>query len=194
MKLHEAIAVTYAAVGQDLTDAALQIITTDLRAYPLPAVFAALQRCRRELKRIALVDILDRIPGGHPGAEEAWSIVSKALTDEKVTVVWTDEISQAFGVALGLNDDPIAARMAFKEVYTKLIAEARDQRKPVVWRASLGHDPHGREPVLLESIEKGRLTSEHIAELLPYRDSPHPRVAALIAGAGVSLPVPKAAA
>ncbi len=180
MKLYEALTATFAAVGQDMSDVAIALISRDLAQYPLKDVFAALSRCRKELRRIALADILDRIPGGHPGPEEAWGIVAKALADERVSIVWTDEISAAFVAALNLQDDPVAARMAFKETYARLVAESRDQSKPIVWRASLGHDPHGREAVLIEAAEKGRLTAHYVAKLLPYRDAPHPRILALI--------------
>ena len=129
MKLHEAVTVTFAAVGQEMSDAAIALIARDLAEYPLPGVFASLARCRKELRRITLADILERIPGGHPGPEEAWGVIARALSDERVTVVWTDEMRQAFGAALNLSDDPIAARMAFKEVYVRLVNEARAERK-----------------------------------------------------------------
>jgi hypothetical protein len=180
MKLNEAVAATYAAVGQEMSDLALEIICRDLKAYPVADVGVALSRCRKELKRIALVDILDRIPNGHPGPEEAWGIVAKAMSDERVSIVWTDQISEAFGSALNLQDDPVAARMAFKEVYTKLVSQARDEGKPIVWRASLGHDPYGRESVLLEAMEKGRLKSDYVQKLLPHRELPNPSIQALL--------------
>lgn len=180
MKLHEALAATFSVVGQEMTDAGLAIIARDLKGYPLPAVFAALSRCRKELRRISLIDILDRIPGGHPGAEEAWSIVARTLNDEGVTVVWTNEMAQAFGRARDLCEDPVAARVAFKEVYARLVAESRDQGNPITWLPSLGHDAHGREAPLLEAAEKGRLTAKHVAGLLPYREEPHPRIVALL--------------
>lgn len=182
MKLHEAVAATYAAVGQELSDLALTAICMDLKGYPGQALGVALGRCRKELRKITLVDIIDRIPGGLPGPEEAWAMVAPSLNDERVTIVWTDEMSAAFGVALGLQDDPVAARMAFKETYSRLRSEARDKGIPVIWRASLGSDPSGREGPLLDAAEKGRLPAAHIQTLLPHLEPAHPRVAALLAG------------
>lgn len=170
MKLHEALAATFAAIGQDISDVALALIARDLAPYPLADVFKSLSRCRKELRRIALVDILDRLPGGHPGPEEAWAIVSRALTDERISVVWTEEICQAFFAAQNLSDDPVAARMAFKEAYAGLVANSREERNPIVWKASLGHDPQGREPVLMEAVEKGRLSAQHVAGLIPHNE------------------------
>lgn len=114
-------------------------------------------------------DVIGKIQqnDGHLGAEAAWALVSKAIADEDATVVWTDPIKDAFFIALPLADDPIAARMAFKESYTKAVAMAREAAVPITWIASLGHDPAGREPVLLEAVRQGRLTAEHIKALLP---------------------------
>ena len=182
MNLREAVVLTYAAVGQEMTDAALAMVIRDLESYPPEGVAAALSRCRRELRRISLADILERIPGGHPGPEEAWGIVARCLNDERVTVVWTDEIAQAFGAALGLQDDQVAARMAFKETYSRIVAEARDARKPIVWRASLGHDPAGREGPLLHAAELGRLPAAHVAKLLPHLAEPGGSLQKLLAG------------
>ena len=183
MKLQEAVAATYAAVGQEISDLTLYAVCNDLKGYPTQGIGAALQRCRKELRRISLVDILDRIPGGLPGPEEAWAIVAPSLNNENITVVWTDEISQAFGVALGLPDDPVAARMAFKETYAKLRSEARDAAKPVTWRVSLGHDRNGRSGPLLEAVAKGRIPIIHAQSLLPLSQPPSERVATLIQGA-----------
>ena len=61
MQLHEAIAVTYALMGQDLTDAALEVACHDLKDYPPKLVLTALERCRKECKRISLADIITRM-------------------------------------------------------------------------------------------------------------------------------------
>ena len=61
MNLHEAIAITYALMGQSLSDAALEVACNDLKGYPIPLVGAALERCRKECKHIALAEIIARI-------------------------------------------------------------------------------------------------------------------------------------
>lgn len=172
MNLTEHVAATYAAIGQEISDVGLAVVVADLKAYQLPAVVQALARCRGELRRIALSDILDRIPGGHPGPEEAWAMVARCLNDERVTVVWTDEMAAAFGVALNLQDDEVAARMAFKEAYARLVAEARSAGKPVRWTPSLGWDHGARAGVLEEAVRLGRLSAEHVAGLLPAPPKP----------------------
>lgn len=117
----------------------------------------------------AISELLDamRTMDGRPNAEEAWAMVAKSLNDEGVTIVWTEEMASAFGVALGLQDDRIAARMAFKEAYESAVQDARKQAKPAHWMPSLGHDPSGREGPLIEAAKKGRLTLAHIRALLP---------------------------
>lgn len=88
---------------------------------------------------------------------------------EAQSVVWTDEMAAAFNVALPLLEEgqQVAARMAFKEAYIAEVAKARDQRKAPNWQVSLGHDIHGREPVLRQAVELKRIASEYAAELIP---------------------------
>ena len=67
MNLLEAVAVTFAVVGQEVSDLGLKAIVAELQSYPPEAVQESLRRCRKELRKITLADILDRIPSGHPG-------------------------------------------------------------------------------------------------------------------------------
>lgn len=75
----------------------------------------------------------------------AWS---KALEseDERLTIIWTDEASESFGIAkpaLDANDKFTAGR-AFKDHYAKLIEKAKlEQRMPNYW-TSLGDDANHR--------------------------------------------------
>lgn len=169
-KLLQAIAVTAELTGTELSSTAATVMAADLAQYPEHQVLSALTKCRKELRgRMAIADVLSRIDDGRPGAEEAWAMIPK---DESTSVVWTREMAEAFGVACPLIDsgDVIQARMAFIEVYKRKCQEARDNSEPVKWEPSLGHDKAGRESVLLEAAEKGRLTVQHVAGLLPYRD------------------------
>ena len=168
MKVLEHLAATAAAMGQELSDAALEIMARDLAAYPAKSVIEALARCRRELRRLALADVLDRLPGGHPGPEEAWSICARCLNDEALTVVWTQEMASSFGVALGLQGDVIAARMAFREAYTAILARARLEGRMPIWTVSPGTDKSGRELAILDALEKGRISVDYARATLPY--------------------------
>ena len=162
------LAVTAEVLGTEWSECAAEVVAEELRRYPLATVKTALARCRCELRgRLTLHDILDRLPGGHPGAEEAWGMVAKSLTDEAVTVVRTEEMRQAFAAAWNLKDDPIAARLAFKETYTRCVNESRAHRQPIRWSVSLGTDASGRVPVLSEAVKAGYLTAEKAARYLP---------------------------
>lgn len=151
MTLLEAVKVTYEVIGQDITDVALRTIVAELESYGTEAVHAALARCRRELRKLTLSEILDRLPHGHPGPEEAWAIIGPSLDNEALSLAWTDQMAEAFGTTRHLADDLVAARMAFKEVYARLVAEARALGQAPVWRASLGWDPSGREAAQQEA-------------------------------------------
>jgi hypothetical protein len=174
--LLEAVAVTAELCGRVFSEPAARVFVDDLSAYPEHQVMGALARCRKEVRGVMTVaDVVSRLDDGRPGAEEAWASIPKTEND---TAVWTTEASQAFGVAVGLLDagDAVAARMAFKETYLRLVAQARDAGKPVEWHISLGHDPRGREGVVLQAVEKGRITLERARDVVPALPAPDQRV------------------
>jgi len=154
--------------GRDMsqTPEVLDVYLRELSAYPAPAVSEALRRCMRECRTFpALSEILARMDDGRPGAEEAWAMLPKG---EGASVVWTDEMARASAIASPISADPIAARMAFREAYVRLLAEARAQRRPACWRVSLGHDPIDRERALRDAVDKRRLTPTQAREYLPH--------------------------
>jgi hypothetical protein len=165
--LIDALAVTAELTGTEFSKAAVKVMATDLAAYPLTQVLGALTRCRRELKsRLTIAAIIERLDDGRPGPNEAWAMIPQ---DESGSVVWTEEMAEAFGVAAPLLHEGqiIAARSAFIEAYQARVAIARNERRFPKWSPSLGHDPAGRETALLAAIEKGRLTHERVRGVLP---------------------------
>lgn len=165
----EALGVTAELTGTDITTAALRVMEQDLDAYPEEAVLQALSRCRKELSgRLTLAAIIQRVQelDGRPGPEEAWGMIPK---DESGSVIWTDEMAQAFGNCYQLLDDGdhIAARMAFVESYRTLVRQAREFKNPVKWTPSFGHDPSLREGAILKAVELGRLPVQRACALLP---------------------------
>jgi hypothetical protein len=124
----EALAVTAELTNTPITPAAAKVMAGDLAGYPPHQVLGALARCRKELKgRMSVADVISRLDDGRPDAQEAWAMLP---FDEDVTVVWTEEMSGAWGVALPLlmENDRIAARMAFLESYRTRVQRARDAR------------------------------------------------------------------
>lgn len=123
--------------------------------------------------------------GGHPTANEAWALVL-ASHDEAETVVWTEQIAEAAGIAQPVLDagDEVGARMAFRDAYDRILRERPDAPK---WFASLGTD-HGRRTAAIEkAIRAGLLTQSHAAGLLPAPKDPGPIGAALFDGKPLQL-------
>lgn len=106
-----------------------------------------------------------------PGADEAWSIALGAA-DEAKTIVWTDEVAQAWQAARVVLDggDKVGARMAFRDTYERLVAEARKAGKPVTWSASLGQNPAERDEALMLAHAAGLLPAPEKLVQLPAPD------------------------
>jgi hypothetical protein len=110
---------------------------------------------------------------GRPGAEEAWAI---ALTsrDEADTVVWTAECAEAFGLCqpvLSMGDE-VGARMAFKEAYTRIVAQARAERRPAQWLTSAGWDVGRRTAAISKAVRAGLLPAPVVGLLAAPDDGP----------------------
>ena len=191
-ELLQAVAVTAELCGRTFSEGAARMFVEDLARFPEPAVLQALTRCRREVKGILTVqDVVSRLDDGRPGPEEAWA---QMPFDEAQSVVWTAEMAHAFGVALPLLEegDKVAARMAFKEAYTRLVSRARDDGLAVSWTPSLGYDKNGRDAVLKEAVAKGRLTYDHAQSIAPSLPPPNSQIVGLIGAAMAErLPAPK---
>jgi len=157
-------------IGRDLSADALEIFVSELLPYGEAAALAAIERTRREVShRFTIADVLDRMPNGHPGAEEAWATVSKGLNDEDETLVMTEPMRVAFSAALNLQSDEIAARQAFKEVYQREVAQARARRDLFPrFSVSLGHDAQRREVKIKEAVIAGKLAAERAAPMIGY--------------------------
>lgn len=115
----------------------------------------------------------DAANDGRPEANEAWAIALRGR-DERDTVVWTQEIAQAFGIAAPVLEkgDDTGARMAFKAAYERLVEKARADGRPVQWLASLGHDAAQREVVVADAVRIGRLQLEHAKAIVPALAAP----------------------
>lgn len=172
VELIQAVAVTAELCGRVFSEPAAAMFVADLEGFDERSVIKALSRCRKEVRGVlTVVDVINRLDDGRPGAEEAWAQVP--MTDLQ-SVVWTEEMAEAFGIATPLieDGDMVAARMAFKEAYLRLLAKARDERKPVKWTPSLGEDKSGAAQVLTQAVAAGRLSYEHAQEVMPSLPAP----------------------
>jgi hypothetical protein len=159
---------TAEVMGTQLQPAALMLMAEDLSEYQLPDVLAAIKRCRRELSgRLTLAAIIERVQAadGMPGADEAWALMSRPESD---TVVITEQMGEAMQVARPLlNDgDKVGARMAFKDAYARIVADAREKKIQPKWFVSLGHDKEGRPHPIAEAVRTGKLSLDHSLCLL----------------------------
>lgn len=173
-KLIMAIAATAELCGKVYSPAAARMLAHDLDGYDETGVMAALTRCRKELdgKPFNVAAVIARIDDGHPGIEEAWAMMPMAETQ---SVVWTQEMADAFGLARPLleSGDRIGARMTFKEAYQKAVVLARDAKRPAKFLPSLGSDVAGRESVIRDAIDRGRLTVSHARAFVPQLETEH---------------------
>ena len=167
-RIIQELAVTAELCGTEMSAAAAQVICAELECYPEDAVLGALSMLRREHQgRLTLASIISRLDDGRPGAEEAWALFPK---NEMDSAAMTLEMQEAIAVASPLleDGDNIAARMAFKETYERMVSKSRADRVPVRWSVSLGFDKQGREPAISEAVRKQRITIDHAIKLLPF--------------------------
>lgn len=166
------------AGGQPLSGTAKAMYFRVLGEHDIDAVRKALDAHAKDAQRgrffptpADLVAQLHDHDDGRPGPEEAWAMAISA-SDERETVVWTDEMAAAWATASSILEarDEVGARMAFKEAYNRHIGEARNQRKPVQWIASLGHDESRRRLALDAAVNCGRLGAPDVSLLLPPPD------------------------
>ena len=187
------LATTFWIVGNaDMHMGVKEAIIQQLESYPEAAVAKALLKCQRECKhRLSLADIISRIDDGRPSPNEAWGMIPKC---ESQSGVWTTDMANAMHSVWSLMDNQIAARMAFLESYKKQLDMARDERQPVKWIFSPGHDKGSREPVLMEGYKSGKLNAKQVKAQLPAwnpEDTPRlsdgkaeKQLAAIVAGTG----------
>ncbi|MBC7621826.1 MAG: hypothetical protein H7232_00385 [Aeromicrobium sp.] len=115
---------------------------------------------------------------GRPGPEEAWAIALTTV-DEADTVVWTQEIAQAFGICRPVleSSGAISARKSFLEAYARLVTASRAACQPAQWSVSLGWDTARRSVVLAKAMTAGLLAAPTVAASLPAPDG-EPRLSA----------------
>lgn len=166
-QLIEELKATAELYNKQLSATAALMLLGDLKNFKREQISKALAKCRAEIRTFpTMADILVRLDDGRPGPEEAWAMIPQ---DEEASVVWTEEMREAYGIArpLLLDDDPIAARMAFKESYTRLVADARRSNYRVSWNVSLGHSESGRAIALKIAVERGYIAIEHAKAIVP---------------------------
>lgn len=159
--LMDMLEITLESTATELSKPTARLWIRELERYPAAKVEQALLACCMQLKgRVTLAAIIERIDDGRPSADEAWSILAPLLRDERATVLWTEEMREAYGVAARF-EDRVGARLAFKDKYHDLVEEARLRHEPVAWSACLGWDLAQRYEAVREGVKQGRLSIEY---------------------------------
>lgn len=183
--LMQQLAATAELLGQKISPVAVEMMSADLDAYPMAVLGAALKRVRTEhVGALTIKAILDRIDAvmGRPGANEAWATALTAL-DERNTIVWTEEMAQAWELArpLAVGGDEIGARMAFKDAYERLVRTAREERRLPAVTISEGWDGQLRSVAVEKAVKLGYMPASAAVAYLPA-PAPAFNAIALLAG------------
>lgn len=186
--LSNELAATAEALGQTLSENAAALMAADLSTFPKEQLRTALSRTRMECTgRLTLKLILDQLDAlqGRLGVNEAWALALRSR-DEQETVVWTDEIEQAWVAASSMAQgrDLVGARMAFKDAYERITLQARDTLKRPEPRIAVGWDADRRLQVVVQAHQEGRLSLEQAKAVLS------PAQAATVGGQLVALAAP----
>jgi hypothetical protein len=149
----------------------LEIWWKALCNYPDGAVMAAAERHIMSSKfKPQLADIKEycdaQISGQWLGPDEAWALMPKSESD---SAMLTDEIAQAIAAATPLLEmgDKVAARMAFKDAYTRLVEAAKIAGRQPRYFPSFGEDRAGRVQMLANAVQRGQVTIDRAIEWQP---------------------------
>jgi len=139
-----------------------------LREYDITDVEKAFEaHLRVNGKTITPADITRQLevirPDGRPGADEAWAMIPQ---DEYGSVVMSNEMSEAWGIAQNMLPDKNAARMAFRDAYNRIVATNKLAGRKPEWFPSLGFDVQGRTTALADAIRNKRLAADHALKLV----------------------------
>lgn len=149
----------------------IQIWMTKLGVFPAGVVTRAVSNFIDTSKfKPQLSDILDRcktqLDGNWLGADEAWALMPKSEAD---SALMTEEIAQAMASATELLQmgDKVAARMAFRDAYTRLVEKAKLEGRQPVYFPSFGTDVQGRLSMLASAVTAGHIAIGMATDALP---------------------------
>lgn len=107
-----------------------------------------------------------QLDGSWLGPDEAWALMPKSESD---SAMLTDEIAQAMAAATPLLEmgDKVAARMAFKDAYGRLVEKAKIEGRMPRFFPSFGSDPASRVSMLANAVRAGQIALDRATEVLP---------------------------
>lgn len=154
-----------------VTGARLEMWWKAMQAFPDGAVTAAAeQHIKTNHFPPQLADIVKlcsaQIDGQWLGADEAWALMPKSEHD---SAMLTNEIAQAMASASSLLEmgDKVAARMAFKDAYNRLVEQAKIAGRAPRYFPSFGGDKLGHAAVLSQAVLRGQIPLQQALEYKP---------------------------
>lgn len=118
-------------------------------------------------------DLLKMLGGvGYFSADEAWAIAVMA-SDEMNTVVWTQEIANAWSLAeiIYKKGDRVGARKTFIEAYERNINNAMINNTQIEVTVSLGTDRDLRLSAISKAVNVGLLSKQKAESYLPQQQN-----------------------
>lgn len=109
-----------------------------------------------------------QLDGNWLGADEAWALMPKSESD---SAMLTNEMAQAMAAAAPLLEmgDRVAARMAFRDTYNRLIERAKLEARTPSYFPSFGSDEAGRVSMLANAVNAKQITLDRATQALPSR-------------------------
>ncbi|WP_228257089.1 hypothetical protein [Acinetobacter piscicola] len=112
------------------------------------------------------------------GAHEAWAIAEKSVgfNGEELTVIWTEQMAQAFSrcenlVKTGDKFQRAEAKKIFCDVYDRLVDQAKDQGLKPEYITSLGTDTDQRITAIQQAELEGFLPAPEAAAQLEHKQT-----------------------
>lgn len=178
-----------------LSDRAIAKAFQVLSCYPLPLVIAAIdahcadrQRGQFPPKPADIIEQIERRNPGNdrPGADEAW-----LKTPPEEQSYWaTEEMLGAWAVVAeemhSDRPDKVAARMAFKSAYERLVNDAKARGRPVRWQLIRGTRNDNLEDTVREGVRLGYMPREDADDLLRLECQKNAGLLPLLEGAVAS--------
>lgn len=112
------------------------------------------------------------------GSHEAWAIAEKSIgfDGQELTVIWTEQMAQAFSrceelIKTGDKYQRAEAKKIFCDAYDRLVSQAKDQGMKPIYVTSLGVDKDQAIAAIKQAEVAGFLTTEQTALQLEHKQT-----------------------
>lgn len=112
------------------------------------------------------------------GSHEAWAIAEKSIgfDGQELTVIWTEQMAQAFSrcedlVKTGDKYQRAEAKKIFCDAYDRLVTQAKDQGLKPIYVTSLGTDKDQQIAAIKQATVDGFLTAPDATALLEHKQT-----------------------